>query len=168
MERKKRMSTNITDNTNTKKVYPSYSDQANRNSSADSQKLEYETIPWKTARIKDELVTELALATTYLKIDHHGFTYIVFKYYEKAAYWMYRIPVYRPLPPFDIDLQDLSTKLRHELAELKKSDPRIFWYVVKISVAHIFENINFEYFHRSVMRDLKIRFVRANSTIDAI
>jgi hypothetical protein len=81
---------------------------------------------------------------------------------------MYRIPLARTVLFFDIDLDDLSIKLTHELAELKKPDPRMFWYVVKIAVVHIFENINFEYFHRSVMRDLKIRFVRGNSTIDAI
>ena len=73
---------------------------------------------------------------------------------------MYRIPLDRPVPFFDIDLQDLSTQLKHQLAELKKSDARMFWYVIKIAVAQIFENINFDYFHRSIMRHLKIRFLK--------
>jgi hypothetical protein len=123
---------------------------------------------WSTAKMKDELVTQLALASVCTKNDQFGFTHVLFKYYERAAFWMYRIPLARTVLFFDIDLDDLSIKLTHELAELKKPDPRMFWYVVKIAVVHIFENINFEYFHRSVMRDLKIRFVRGNSTIDAI
>ncbi|MGB7956337.1 MAG: hypothetical protein WCF23_20380 [Candidatus Nitrosopolaris sp.] len=75
---------------------------------------------------------------------------ILFKYYEKAADLMYRIPLDRPVSFFDIDLADLSPHLKRELAELKRSDVMIFWYVVRIAVAHIFENINFDYFHRSV------------------
>ncbi len=160
------MSTDITRITDTKKDSASIYHQTKPYSRVNSRKLGDETIPWTTAKIKDELVTELALATVYVMNEQYGCTYILFKYYEKAAYWMYRIPVYRPPPIFDIDLRDLSTKLRHELAELKKSDGGMFCYVIKTAVAHIFENINFEYFHRSVMRHLKITFICTSSEVE--
>jgi hypothetical protein len=73
--------------------------------------------------MKDGLVIEVALATAYVKNEHNGITYIIFKYYEEASYWMYRIPLYRPVPSFDIDLTDLSPQLKDELGELKKFDP---------------------------------------------
>jgi hypothetical protein len=152
------MFTHITSNTDVKKDCASHCEKAYPKSTASSN-LEDEPVPCTTAKIIDSLVTDLALACAYIQNEQHGCTYIVFKYYEKAVYWMYRIPVYKPVPFFDINVMDLSSKLKHELAELKKSDPMMFWYVVKVAVAHIFENVNFEYFHRSVMRFLKIRFV---------
>jgi hypothetical protein len=150
------LSTDITSNTHCKKECACDCNKASTYSNLILEPVDLRT----TAKIIDSLVTELALACAYSQNEEHGFTYIVFKYYEKAAYCMFRIPVYKPVPFFDIDLQDLSRQLKHQLAELKKSDARMFWYVIKIAVAHIFENINFEYFHLSVMRFLKIRFIR--------
>lgn len=123
--------------------------------------LERSTIPFTAAKIKDQLITELALATIYSKDEKNGITYILSKYYEKAAFMMFRIPVYQPVPPFEIAIEDLSLQLKHELADLGRSDQRMFHYIVKMAVVHIFENIHFEYFHSSVMRFLKVEFVKA-------
>ena len=121
--------------------------------------LEQSTISFTLIKIKEQLVTELALANTYVRDAKTGITYILFKYYEMAAYLMYRIPIYQPIPTFDIFVEDLSSQLKHELADLIKSDQKTYHYIVKMAVSHIFENINFEYFHSSVMRFLKVRFV---------
>jgi hypothetical protein len=145
---------NITNNTNTKKVCAS-SDEAN------SQNLVQEPVDlWTTAKVIDELVIELALAVRYIRNERYGFIRIIPKYYFHAQEIMYHIPVYRPDPPiFEVDVKDLSFQLLSELADLKKSDHRMFDYVLKIAVMQIFENIKFDYTHQSVMPDLRIRFV---------
>lgn len=120
--------------------------------------LEKSNIPFTLAKIKEQLITELAIATIYGDAKT-GITYIFSKYYGKAAYLMYRIPIHQPIPSFDIDIEDLSSQLKHELADLKRSDRRMYYYIIKMAVVHIFENIHFEYFHSSVMRFLKVRFV---------
>ncbi|MDP9289509.1 MAG: hypothetical protein M3P08_15110 [Thermoproteota archaeon] len=147
-------------NTNTKKDCVSKSDKANTKSSANSQNLVQKPIPWTTAKIIDQFVTELALAHRYIRNEDYGFVLIFPAYYFQAQELMYRIPVYRPEPPmFEIDVKDLSCQLQCELADLKKLDRRMFDYVVKIAVMHIFENIRFDYTHQSVMPNLRIRFV---------
>jgi hypothetical protein len=117
------------------------------------------TEPWTTAKIIDQFQTDLARAHKYVVNAEFGHTLIVAKYYEMAEYLMFRIPVYRPIPPFQIDVRDLSPNLKRELAGLKRLDTSMFWRVTKMAVACIFENLNFDYFHRSVMRHLKIQFI---------
>jgi hypothetical protein len=114
---------------------------------------------WTSAKIIDELIDDLARAHAYVVEKEFGYTIIVPKYYERAAYLVYRIPLQRPRPPFDIELSDLRLSVKREFAELKKIDPPTFRYVTKMAVSAIFENVNFEYFHRSVMRHLKVRFI---------
>jgi hypothetical protein len=126
----------------------------------DCAKPEAAITPWTTAKAIDELISELALANIYIENQECGSIRIIPKYYSRAQEIMYRIPVYRPDPPiFEVDVKDLSCQLQSELAGLKKSDHRMFDYVLKIAVMHIFENIRFDYAHQSVMPDLRIRFV---------
>ena len=126
----------------------------------DCAKPEAAITPWSTAKMIDELISELARANIYIENQECGSIRIIPKYYSRAQEIMYRIPVYRPDPPiFEIDVKDLSCQLQSELADLKKSDPRTFDYVVKLAVMHIFENISFNYTHQSVLPDLKIRFI---------
>jgi hypothetical protein len=115
--------------------------------------------PWTKAKLIDAFEIELARAHDYITDQEFGHTLIVAKYYKMADYLMYRIPVYKPVPSFDIDIRDLSPKLKRELIELKRLDPPGFWHVAKMAVACIFENLDFEYFHPNVMRYLRIRFV---------
>ena len=113
---------------------------------------------WTTAKII-ELIAYLARAYAYVVDRQFGHTVIVLKYYERAAYLVRRIPPQRSTPPFDIELSDLRLSVKRELAELRKIDPPMFRYVRKMAVSAIFDNISFEYFHRSVMRLLHLCFV---------
>jgi hypothetical protein len=94
---------------------------------------------WSTGRLIDELFLEL---DNVKKINEKsGLTKR--KYEEQAKWLMHRIPVYRPAPPFIINLSDLSTRIKEELADL---DDNILDYVLKESIASIFEVINQRYF----------------------
>jgi len=121
---------------------------------------------WTTAKIIDELITDLALANAPIVNAEFGHTLIIPKYYDRAAYLMYKIPLYKPKPAFEIELPDLTHKLKRELSRLKLLDQSIFWYVSKMAVTCIFENIDFDYFHRNVMQHLKIRFVEVKGNAE--
>lgn len=75
------------------------------------------------------------------------------KYYEQAKEKIYRIPVHRPTPPFNILLADLTKRMRQELRNLDK-DTKIF--VLKQAVGRIFEDINSKYYHDSVSKILTV------------
>jgi hypothetical protein len=107
--------------------------------------------PWTTAKMIDELILELARVNIYVKNQEDGFVRIIPKYYSQAQELMYRIPLYKPDPPyFEMDLKDLSCQLKNQLANIKKSDRTMFEYVRKMAITHIFENIQFAYTHISV------------------
>jgi hypothetical protein len=103
---------------------------------------------WSTGRLIDELFLEL---DNVKKMDEKsGLTKR--KYEEHAKWLMYRIPVYRPAPPFIVNLSDLSTRIKEELADL---DDETLDYVLKESIGRIFESIDQSYFRLSVRRLLK-------------
>src|SRR5690242_16130367 len=85
---------------------------------------------WSTERLIDELFLEL---DNVKEIDEKsGLTKR--KYEEQAKWLMHRIPVYRPAPPFIINLSDLPTRIKEELADL---DGEILEYVLKESISRI-------------------------------
>ena len=57
--------------------------------------------------------------------------------------------VYRPAPPFIINLFDLSTRIKEDLADL---DDETMDYVLKESICRIFEGVDQRYFKLSVRR----------------
>jgi hypothetical protein len=103
---------------------------------------------WSTGRLIDELFLEL---DNVKEIDEKS-GLAIRKYEEQAKWLMHRIPVYRPAPPFIINLSDLSTKIKKELADL---DNKTLDYVLKESSGRIFEGIDQRYFRLSVRRFLK-------------
>ena len=103
---------------------------------------------WSTERLIDELFLEL---DNVKEIDEKsGLTKR--KYEEQAKWLMHRIPVYRPAPPFIINLSDLPTRIKEELADL---DNKTLDYVMKESIGRIFEGIDQCYFRLSVRRFLQ-------------
>jgi hypothetical protein len=105
--------------------------------------------PWSTGRLIDELFLEL---DNVKEIDEKsGLTKR--KYEEQAKWLMHRIPVYRPVPAFIINLSHLDSKrIKEELADL---DNKTLDYVLKESIGRIFESIDQRYFRLSVRRFLK-------------
>ena len=81
--REKKLPIDITSRTDIKKDFGPNSDERKSKSSSDSSR---ENDPsWTTAKITDELVTELALASVYTENHRFGFADIVLKYYEKGG-----------------------------------------------------------------------------------
>src|SRR5215203_3965971 len=108
-----------------------------------------DTDVWSPAKIIDEL--QLCLITTFEKDNFNR------KYLKKAEYLIYRIPLFRPIPPFEINISDLTPKLEKELASIDKNT---LDYVMKESIGRLFEEINQEYFYLNVRKLLKWRFVK--------
>ncbi len=101
---------------------------------------------WTTSRLIDETYLELMRA-----VRIHG-TSSVKKYQDQAKYLMYKIPVYRPSPSFNVNVIDLTPKLRQELESL---DDESLDSVMKEAIGRVFENINERYFLLSVKKLLK-------------
>lgn len=117
---------------------------------------------WTTERIIDELFLDLVHTCCEIKkLDGNG-TYRTIhykKYYRQALNKMYRIPLWKPTPPFIIFVSDISERVRNELdAYYKTGYKYMFHYIVMQAVGHIFENIDRAYFHQSIMKNLKVIF----------
>jgi hypothetical protein len=119
--------------------------------------VEASTIEEKTIVVKEAWSTERLIDELFLELDNvkeldekSGLTKR--KYEERAKWLIHRIPVYRPTPEFIINLSDLSTKIKEELADL---DNETLDYVLKETIGRIFEGIDQRYFRLSVRRFLK-------------
>lgn len=58
---------------------------------------------------------------------------------------------------FVINISDIGPRLKEELAYLKQY-PKTLQYVIAKSVERLFEDLDFEYFHLSISKQLKVRF----------
>jgi hypothetical protein len=80
-------------------------------------------------------------------------------YYEKqASDLIYKIPVYKPTPFFDIKISDLNEQAKKELDDRWNYKSEID-YILKEAVGRIFTNLNEQYFLLSVKRLLQVRLV---------
>lgn len=79
-------------------------------------------------------------------------------YEKQARSLIYRIPVHRPTPFFEIKIPDLNQQIEKELDNRRDHKPAID-YILKESVGRIFANIDERYFLLSVKRLLKVRLV---------
>lgn len=79
------------------------------------------------------------------------------KYQAQAQALMYKIPVYRPVPAFIVNLSDLPEYI---IKKLEACDKQGCDYVIKSAVGRIFETINLEYYALSVARSLVVRLER--------
>jgi hypothetical protein len=108
----------------------------------------FENEVWSTERLVDE--TFLDLYNVKIRDEKDGL--IKRKYKEHAKWLMHRIPLYRPAPAFVINLSDLSTQIKEELAHL---DDKTLDYVLREGISRIFEGINQRYYRLSSRRFLK-------------
>jgi hypothetical protein len=114
---------------------------------------------WSIECTVDELQLDLCRAKEEITVDR-GFyvngqrrakTLIVHKYYRQARELMKWFP-----PEFVINISDLSPKLIKEL-EARLENPPTFGYILKEAAGRIFENLDFNLYHQSIARDLKVR-----------
>jgi hypothetical protein len=80
------------------------------------------------------------------------------RYEKQARDLIYKIPVHKPTPFFDIKISDLNQRVKKELDDRWNYKCEID-YILKESVDRIFKNIDERYFLLSVKRLLKVRFV---------
>jgi len=113
---------------------------------------------WLTGRVIDETYLHLAKVKIIIKKDNKNIV-TVYKYYAQARQKMYLIPLTRPPIPFIIDTSDLAmnTRIKDELEHYYNEDQRTFEYILKSVVGKFFENLNFEYYHGSIMRNLRVK-----------
>jgi hypothetical protein len=119
---------------------------------------------WSIECTVDELQLDLCRAKEAITIDR-GFyvdgrrsvkTLTVHKYYRQARELMKWIPIARPPPEFVIKTSDLSPKLIKEL-EARLDNTSTFGYILKEAAGRIFENLDFNRYHQSIARCLKVR-----------
>jgi hypothetical protein len=80
---------------------------------------------------------------------------------------MFRIPLTEQYPasdaeaePFTIDFSDLSSKVQKEFIEYAKiNNKRRITIFLKQVVIRLFENLDYNYAHMSVMRKLRVKVV---------
>jgi len=125
------------------------------------KKNAYNTDFWTTARLTEESFLNLISAKEKI-YNNDGRTVTVHKYYHQAREKIYRIPLTKGkgMMKFVIHISDLSEKVRKELADYyKDAGEKAFTIVLKLAVAKIFENLDFEYTHISVMKNLTVRLI---------
>jgi hypothetical protein len=80
-------------------------------------------------------------------------------HYEKLACdLMYRIPVYRPTPFFDIKISEINQQVKKELDDRWNYKKEVD-YILKQAVGRIFKNLDERYFLLSVKRLLQVRLI---------
>lgn len=104
--------------------------------------------------IVDKLTVRLAEVKE--TINNNGKEIHVRKYYRQARELIYRIPVWKPSPAFTIYISDLTPQLKTQIAQLITS-PDNLRYVLTQAAGRIFENLDFEYYHMSIARNLRVR-----------
>jgi hypothetical protein len=121
------------------------------------EKNKQEEEKWTTERIVDEVFLNLAGTKENITIEKNGRSIPVKKYYTQARELMKWIPIARPSPEFIINICDLTPKVRKEIESII-SYHETLQYVITQAVGRIFENLDFEYYHFSIGRNLRVRF----------
>jgi hypothetical protein len=79
-------------------------------------------------------------------------------YQRQACDLIYRIPVYKPPPIFEIKISDLNEQVKKELDDRWRYK-RELNYILKETVSRMFANVDERYFLLSVKRLLQVRLV---------
>jgi hypothetical protein len=76
------------------------------------------------------------------------------KYYRQARELLKWIPIAGADSPFIIYLSDLTPQIKQEFNELATTT---IHYILREAVGRLFENLDFNYYHLSIARNLKVR-----------
>lgn len=111
---------------------------------------------WTTECLVDQLFLNLCQTKEDIT-NNNGRTIPVKKYYRQARELMGWIPIARlPSNEFVINISDLSLKVKEEIESITDI-PTTLRYVLTQAVGRIFENLDFDYYHLSVARNLRVR-----------
>ena len=89
-------------------------------------------------------------------INNNGKEIHVRKYYRQARELSKWIPIAKPSPAFIICISDLTPQLKTQIEQLITSPDNLS--TTSQAVGRIFENLDFEYYHLSIARNLHVRF----------
>jgi hypothetical protein len=78
------------------------------------------------------------------------------KYYRQARELLKWIPIAGADSPFIIYLSDLTPQIKIELDETAATNPDVLTYILTQAVGRLFENLDFEYYHLSIARNLNV------------
>jgi hypothetical protein len=106
------------------------------------------------AALSEELYLQLYGLQIKILNPNSGEEILVRKYEEQARYLMYRIPIYRPMPDFIINISDIPRLIKNALDEL---DDFALNDVIKDGISRFFLNINERYFRLNVKKLLRWR-----------
>jgi hypothetical protein len=117
--------------------------------------------PWTTHhltdRLKQHLATVVIVGIQSSKADYENNlqsnkVYDKRKYYNRAYHFL-KIGAFEPVPSFPVQVSDLSSRFVRELNQLDRDDLKV---ILKQAVGRIFEDINFELYHNSISKVLKV------------
>lgn len=125
-------------------------------------KLDYDPKDaWTTERLKEEFF--LCLANVKEKIySVEGKAVTVRKYYAQARYKMYLIPKgsRSMFTTFVMHNSDLTERVREDFIKFcKVNTERKLVIFLKEVAGRFFENMDFEYYHTSIMKSLRVRLI---------
>jgi hypothetical protein len=109
---------------------------------------------WTIECLVDKL--SLRLAEVKENVNNNGKEIHVRKYYRQARELFKWIPIAKPSPAFIINVSDLTPQLIVQLEDLITA-PDNLRYVLTQAVGRIFENLDFDRFHMSIARNLRLR-----------
>jgi hypothetical protein len=112
---------------------------------------------WTTECLIDQLFLNLCSSKQTI-INDNCRTITVRKYYRQARELMKWIPIAKlSSNEFVIYISDLTPSVRKEIESISNNH-KTLQYVLTQAVGHIFENLDFEYYHLSIARNLRVRF----------
>ena len=112
---------------------------------------------WTTECLKEEFFLSLA-STKEIVTNDSGTVVTDKKYYRQAKEKMYLIPITKPSTPFIIYYSDLSVRVIQEFSDYcAESDEKRIVIFLKDIAGRFFENLDFEYYHSSIMRNLRVK-----------
>jgi hypothetical protein len=111
---------------------------------------------WTIECLVDQLFLNLCSSRQTIT-NSEGRTITVRKYYRRARELMKWIPIARlPSNEFVINISDIKPAIIKEI-ESVANNHKTLQYVLTQAVGRIFENLDLEYYHLSIARNLRVR-----------
>jgi hypothetical protein len=124
-----------------------------RGSEARNEQKEY----WTIECLIDQLFLNLCSSKQTI-INDNGRALTIRKYYAQARELMKWVPIAKlPSNEFVINISDITSVVRKEIENLG-NNPKTLQYILTQAAGRIFENLDFEYYHLSIARNLRVRF----------
>jgi hypothetical protein len=118
-----------------------------------NEQIEY----WTIECLIDQLFLNLCSIRQTI-INDNGRAVTIRKYYAQARELLKWIPIARlPSNEFVINIFDIRPAIRKEIESIANNH-KTLQYVLAQAVGHVFENLDFEYYHLSIARNLRVRF----------